>query len=267
MIEESIAAPVVRFERRASNGEETKAEHPKMHRIFIPSAGPSDWRRLLADPASQWVRKKSALEVAVAWEAARQSARGLPPQVAETLDLHDYTRGAQLLLAFPEHRVALPGGGHASQADLWALLRSPGGLISLAVEAKSGESLGEPVETWLAKASPASGKPTRLAFLRDRLGLAGRDVARIRYQLLHRTVSAIVEAERFGATLAVLLVQSFGGASDDSSRADLRAFARLLSADESEERLCEARVPGTVRLLVGWTTSPCATEREFASAV
>ena len=45
-----------------------------MHRLFIPSWGPSDWRRLLANPSTQWVRRKSAFELAVAWESAGHPA-------------------------------------------------------------------------------------------------------------------------------------------------------------------------------------------------
>ena len=33
-----------------------------MRRLFVPSWGPSDWRRLLADPAKQWVRAAEHLE-------------------------------------------------------------------------------------------------------------------------------------------------------------------------------------------------------------
>jgi hypothetical protein len=40
-------------------------------------------------------------------------------------------------LGIPEHQVQFDGGGHASQTDLWALLRAPIGLVSMAVEAKN----------------------------------------------------------------------------------------------------------------------------------
>src|SRR5205823_4916150 len=65
----------------------------RMRRLFVPTAGPSDWRRLLADPQKQWRPEKSAFEAAVSWEAARQSKRGLPPEVAAALDSQDEFRG------------------------------------------------------------------------------------------------------------------------------------------------------------------------------
>ena len=238
-----------------------------MIRLLVPTVGPSDWRRLLGDPARHWVRGKSALEVAVAWEAARNKPRGLPPEVAEILDAHESLRGSTLVLGIPEHQVALPGGGHASQTDLWALLRKEEHLISVAIEAKSGEEFDKLVSDWLAGAKPNSGKPDRLKFLLGRLGLPGVDVSRIRYQLLHRSVSALLEAERFTARLAVLLVQSFGGAKDEASFSDYQAFGRLFSLELKKGQLQEAKVPGDIRLLIGWAPCACAREAELADAV
>jgi len=48
-----------------------------------------------------------------------------------------------------------------------------------------------------------------LSFLLQQLGLRDRYVDNIRYQLLHRTVSAVIEAKRFNAKHALMLVHSF----------------------------------------------------------
>jgi hypothetical protein len=238
-----------------------------MRRLFVPTLGPTDWRRLLADPSKQWKREKSACELAVVWEAARETPRGLPPNVEELLDNHERTRGAVLLIGIPEHQVSLPGGGHASQTDLWALLRTEEHLLSMAVEAKSGEKLDELVEGWLRESKHGSGKPARLTFLKERLGLSEKPIDHIRYQLLHRTVSALLEAERFTATIAVLLVQSFGDTEDDSSFADFQTFATLLGTPIVSGRLTEVHVPGQVRLLLGWLDCEPATDSEVAATV
>jgi len=115
--------------------------------------GPSDWRRLLADPRKQWRATKSAYEAPVAWESARNGVRGLPSEIAAHLDSDAAFRGAHLLLALPEHQVALEGGGHASQTDLWALLSAPIGVVSTAIEAKAGEPFDRTVREWLSDAS------------------------------------------------------------------------------------------------------------------
>ena len=85
-----------------------------MNRLFVPTLGPTDWRRLLADPETQWEPLKSALEMAVCWEGARKLLRGIPPEVANALDSESELRGADLLIGVPEHKVPFEGGGHPS---------------------------------------------------------------------------------------------------------------------------------------------------------
>ena len=140
-----------------------------MTRIFLPSTGRDAWQALLANPALHWKPGKSAYECASSWEAAAATPRGLPSSIARVLDSHPTTAQAELVLAIPELQVDLPGGGHASQNDLWALLRATSGTISLCLEAKSGETHGPLVSEWLADAPSASGKRKRLAFLCERL--------------------------------------------------------------------------------------------------
>lgn len=238
-----------------------------MNRLFVPSWGPSDWRRLLANPSTQWVRGKSAFELAVAWEAARKTERGIPPAVAEFLDEHDLTRGSKLVIGLPELQVEFPGGGHQSQTDLWVLLKAGDRLISVAVEAKSGESLDKPVGEWLKDISPNSGKPARLAALRDILRLADTDVAQIRYQLLHRSAAAVRMAEDLNASTAVLLVQAFGGARDLPSRTDFSKFTELMLCESALKGPMKVGRPTWVPLLVGWLESPVATEASLGDAV
>ncbi len=129
----------------------TKSERDTIKRIYVPTENPEDWKEFLADKNKHWKQTKSAYELAHNWENAAQSERGLPEQVVDLLDGHDATHDARLLLAFPEHKVAVEGRGFPSQTDLWALLRGPHGLISLAVEGKAGEPFGEIVQKWLGE--------------------------------------------------------------------------------------------------------------------
>ncbi|MGH7392803.1 MAG: DUF6946 family protein [Candidatus Rokuibacteriota bacterium] len=225
-----------------------------MTRIFLPSNGREAWRELLADRDRHWQQDKSAFECATAWESAQRSPRGLPTLVATALDSHPSTANAELLVAIPELQVDLPGGGHPSQNDVWALLRGAAGTISLAVEVKSGESLDRLVGEWLADAPSASGKPTRLQFLQHSLGLRGVDVSALRYQLLHRAASALVQAERFGARFAVLLIHSFGGHADDKSREDYQRFAETMGCAPAFNAVVTVGRQATVPLLIGWLT-------------
>jgi hypothetical protein len=88
-----------------------------MNRLHVPTLGLTDWRRLPADPTTQWEPQKSALEMAVCWEAARESKRGLPTEVARAFDAVAELEGAALLLGIHEHQVAIEGGGHNSHND------------------------------------------------------------------------------------------------------------------------------------------------------
>ncbi len=223
-----------------------------MKRIFVPSTGPGDWRRLLAAPERHWKPRKSAFECAASWEGVQRNARGLPGPVANALDSHPSTANAALLLAIPECRVEIPGGGHTSQNDVWALLRTEAGLVSLSVEAKCGEALDRPVGQWLADATARSGKPRRLEFLRECLGLSGVEISGLRYQPLHRAASALVQAERFGARVAVLLIHSFGDHADDQSRDDYRRFAEAMACAPAFESVVQVGRDTKVPLLIGW---------------
>jgi len=238
-----------------------------MRRIVVPTSGARDWRRFLADPETQWRRGASALELAVSWERAQSTERGLPVQVASALDLNTSFAGSQLLLALPEHRVPLKGRGRASQTDLWALLRIGNEYISMAVEGKAGEPFGGTLNEWLIDAS--DGKRERLESLCETLQMAQPAAGELRYQLMHRTASAILEAQRFGARSAVMLVQSFRvqARNDAQSWDDFGAFCASLGATAARGQLVQAQRTGSERLFLGWVDCPTSSDSEVASTV
>lgn len=75
------------------------------------------------------------------------------------------------------------------------------------VRAAVAEPFDLPVDKRFADPSP--GQSERLEFLLDLLELERAAVGSIGYQLLHRTASGLLEAQRFGASDAVMLVHSF----------------------------------------------------------
>ena len=234
-----------------------------MSRILVPTSGPSDWRKLLADPEKHWVRRRSAFETAVSWEHAQKTSRGIPVEIAEALDENPDLAGARLLLAIPEHKVKLVGPGKASQTDVWALLRSGSGLVSMAVEGKAGESFASTVGEWLKEASDA--KKVRLEYLCRVLQIGHPPALTLRYQLFHRTASALIEAERFGAEHAVMIVQSFQ--EDPHSWDDFSAFCRVLGASPQLGRVSELPRASGPRLYLGWVSCPVGSDDVVASVV
>lgn len=231
-----------------------------MSKILIPSRGAEDWQRLLAEPERHWRSGYSAKALAHCWEAAD----GFPPSVQAIFDGSRFEafHRLEMLLGIPEHRVPLPGGRRASQADLFVLARAKDGLAAIAVEGKVAEPFGPFVREWIAPTpssvegepdvAPSEGKRERLAFLSSNLGLAADDVADARYQLVHRSVSALIEARRFAARHAVMLVHSFS--ERDDSFADYERFAAMLGGDAKRDELVTARVPGDVPLYLSWAS-------------
>ena len=125
-----------------------------MSNILVPSNGPDDWKRFLAQPDLHWSTGYSARTLAHSWEAAT----GAPPEVADLM-VQAFGPG-ELLFAVPEHKTALPGGERKSQSDVFALMRHGRGLACYTIEGKVDEPFGPTVGEWSVNASP--GKIERL---------------------------------------------------------------------------------------------------------
>lgn len=176
--------------------------------ILIPSKGPEDWKRLLANPNSQSKKARSAKRCAECWEKAlRMNASGMPAEIAKILP-----PGAKLILAIPEHKVCIPPDRRwQSQSDVFALVRIADITCALAVEAKVDESFGRTIGALRNKKAEDGGKAreARWRTLCGTLGVKAPPPDHLYNQLLHRTASAIYEAERFNADQAAMIVHWF----------------------------------------------------------
>lgn len=72
----------------------------------------------------------------------------------------------------------------------------------------------------------------------------------MRYQLLHRTASALIEARRFHAQTAVLLVHSFS--QTDAWHADYQSFSSLFGIAGSSGVIEDAGKHEGIQLFLGW---------------
>jgi len=151
-------------------------------------------------------------------------------------------------LAIPEHQVPLPGGSRPSQNDVWALGETANRLVSIAVEGKVSEPFGPPVGEWFSEAS--AGKAQRLRFLCSELGLAYPPPDQLRYQLFHRTVSAILEAKRFRTTDAAMVVHSFSPTNEWLE--DYQAFLKLFELEAGVDEAVSTRLPSGLPLHFAW---------------
>lgn len=207
--------------------------------FYIPSQGPQSWQSLLADPEKHWRTGYSARTLAHAWQAAR----GLPPEI-ELL----FGEDCELLLGIPEHKVDLPGGTRPSQTDLFILMRQQQATIACAIEGKVDEPFGPTLDEWLE--NPSAGKIQRLDFLCHELGLKQPLPGNLRYQLLHRSVSAILEARRFKTDHAAMIVHSFSSTS--SWFEDYSMFIDLLGGKAESGKLEKIILPSGMPMFFAW---------------
>ena len=212
-----------------------------MSKIYIPTSNAEQWAQFLAEPVKHWRQGYSARTLAYSW----QEAADFPLEVGKVLS--PAFPGIELLLALPEHQVPLPGGLRPSQNDIWVLARAQGDLISIAVEGKVSEPFGPTVQEW--QAVPSNGKKERLSYILKLMGLQSVP-DKARYQLLHRTASAIIEAQRFNAAHAVMLVHSFSQTSEWFQ--DYSAFAALMGGSASENSMVSLGSRSGVSLHLAW---------------
>jgi hypothetical protein len=217
-----------------------------MKRVFVPTQTGTDWQRLLAKPELHWKTGASAMTAAAAWEAAADS---LPGEVTRLLDSsHEpLLMGQRLLVAIPEWQVPLPGGNTNSSTDVLAICRNNHGLCILGVEAKVLEDFGP---TLVEKRSGASaGQSERMAYLHTLLRVDRFEDA-IRYQLLHRTASALLTAQEFHAAAAVMMVQAFE--TPEAQRGDFEAFRAAMHGVEVAPMLYKVPSFEGPALYLGW---------------
>jgi len=215
-----------------------------MGHFLIPTKGPSCWKQFLADE-KHWKEGYSAMALAQCWE----DANGFPPEIKQLFADHPRFQQLELLLAIPEHQVELPGGRRPSQNDLFVLGKSNGELVAITIEGKVDESFDKTVREWLK--SDSKGKQQRLRFLREQLGLAEIPDT-VRYQLLHRTVSAIIEAKRFNAKTAVMIVHSFN--QEHLWFDDYKKLVALFGAKAEHGKLVLVQQVDGIDLYCGWAT-------------
>lgn len=210
------------------------------------------------------------METAVSWECAARKPGGLPEPIAN-LFRNSELGEAQLLFAVAEHKVSLRGTGGDSQCDVWALVKTGSGTVSLAVEAKALEPFGagnEALSIWLKAGKSvrsAANRERRWEHLRENLpNLPEGAYDRVPYQILHRGGAAVIEARRFGLKHATILVQGFG--CPDQSFAMYGQFCGAIGRKAEREKMSFIQL-AEIRLGVGWVDCPFATDAEMASVI
>jgi hypothetical protein len=220
-----------------------------MGKFFVPSKGAISWREFLADPEKQWKKGYSAYELANCWEAADKL-----PSCVETVFKQSQLplfNDVDVLYGFPEYKVPLPGGGASSQNDLYVLAKANNELLTIMVEGKVSEPFGETVASWLGD-NPSHGKRNRLENLLSILGLDEGSVLNKRYQLIHRAVSALLEAKNVNAKNSLILVHSFNETGKWFE--DYAEFVKLFHISPKKDKIVGPIQLKGVNLYFGWVT-------------
>jgi hypothetical protein len=198
---------------------------------------PEDWKGLAGE--GKWRETRSAYELAYAWHGA---PNGIPQGIAAALTQSGVPELSKLKLevGFVEKPTFLDTPIGPSMTDIMGYARNGSGdPVIFAVEGKATETFGLPVRVWVRgdeataelKAEARPSRARRLRYLADRLGLEVSNDSELYYQLLHRTVSGVMEAALHGSACAVLIVHSF--APDDTQNWQAYvAFLKALGATE-----------------------------------
>ena len=216
-----------------------------MNPIYKPTNCPEDWREFLADPDKHWKTGYSAKSMAHSWE----DAKGLPEEISKTIE-SAFGHTPEPLIIIPEFKVPLKGGSRDSQNDAFLLARIGDQTASIMIEGKVKESFGPLIGEWFK--NPSDGKTERLKFLCDTLGTAFPPPDHLRYQLFHRTASAILTADRFKTDIAIMLVQSFS--QEHIWWDDFKAFAKYMDTETELGKLSKTPLKTSVPTYIGWVT-------------
>ena len=199
-------------------------------RTFKGPGGPyTNWRQWKqAHPDRHWKDGRSAMLLAQSWALSD----GLPWRVKVALQGAAQLAGLDFEVAEVEHKIQPPGSGAASTTDLMVWASNGSGAVALAVEGKVTEDFGLHVAEWKQQSSKSGGgsnRETRVNSMGKDLGLSPASLEPLRYQLVHRTWSAVEAARQNELPTAVMLVHSFLPAGHPENHlGDFSVFATAL---------------------------------------
>jgi hypothetical protein len=215
-------------------------------RIHVPLLRPEDVIPHLGKGELHWRDGYSAKAVCNSWFRAND----IPRSVRHVLNRAAEYRDAEFVDGWLERSTHLPWGrGNPTQTDLLAVVAIGDELAVLGIEAKVRESFGPYVKDWLAEGG--HNRADRLNGLCELLGLQIEVASPLRYQLLHRTAAAALEAKRYRARHAAMIVQSFcpdcTGLSDFQSFAEAMGYGRV-----GANTISSPKALGSISLRIGW---------------
>ena len=213
-----------------------------------PLSGPEDAIRLLGRHAAAGAARHAVYETAHSWF----DAQDLPAAVRATLESDPTYAAAELLKVFFEKPSEFDASA-PNHTGVLAVLKIRSGLAVVGIEGKVSEPFGDYVFQW-NDGSP--GRATRVAASLKQLGMADDIAGGLRYRLIHRTVTTLLEAQTIGAREAAMLIQSFGHDHAPAGFVDLQMFSAVIGAPIADTGMLSPPVElDGVRMRLGWSVS------------
>jgi len=219
-----------------------------------PADEPQKWEEL--HPLKHWKSGHSAKALAHCWT----DVGGFPREVQKALDDSGYPalQNLRFECGYPEHTAKLAGRGRQTTTDILVWARGNDGLVCITVEGKVSEGFAEQVKFWREK-NAGENKELRLFHLLKVTNVHEYQVQHLRYQLFHRTASAIIHAEekdgeKSECKNAVMLVHSFSQTHENFC--DFVEVAKVFDGKLNPQRGCIHYV-GKIRninLYLAWIT-------------
>lgn len=154
-----------------------------------------------------------------------------------------------MLLALPEYKASSPVySTRLPQNDIFVLAKGNNELISIMVDGKASEPFGDTVADLLKDRNRT--KKKRLQFLLKKLQIENMDVDTIRYPILDRTAAALIEAEKFNAQNALILIHSFSWL--NRWLRDFKRFVSLFGMKGKVNSISGPVVISGINLYFGW---------------
>lgn len=228
---------------------EWTSDYQRLH--GAPLTRPEEVQKLLRQPLKHWKKGRSAYESAHAWIGRRgATGAGLPAPVRDLIFLAPEWRNASIVAGFFEHATALDTQRGPSNTDIMIVCGLDDELGILGVEAKAGEPFGPRICDWLS-VNPSKGKTDRWRWACEIFGVTGDACQQLRWQLFHRTASTLIEARRFRAKKAIMLIHDF--CPEESWAEDYAAFANAIGIQGARVgALSEPKTIQGVDIRLGW---------------
>ena len=217
-----------------------------IRRLHVPPYVPGTSFRILPKQEAHWRPGYSAHELVTTWANA---GTNFPNRIREVLNTAPEYLEAQLIDGFFEREVDLGTPGRNSQTDLMVVAGIGSELAIIAIEGKAEELFADIVSVW----NDSAGKQRRLNHLCNTLHINPAQAGPLRYQLLHRTASALYEAERYRSRQALMVVHSFSTTHRWFN--DFAAFSRVLQMPLDQPNRCSvARKFAGISLRLAWVS-------------